>query len=134
MAGSNRFERVAALIREEIAALLLRGLKDPRIKMASVAEVKVSKDLRSAKVYVQVIGTDVDRKQTVLGLQSAQGFIRRELRERLSLRSVPELTFLADETAEKADRVFELLAQVKRDEEAKAGATGAASGGDDESE
>ena len=118
MAEGNRPDRVAALIREELAELLARGvMKDPRIKMASISDVKIAKDLKSAKVYVQVIGTPEDRVATIKGMQSAVGFIRKELRERLSLRQVPELTFFADESAEKADKVLGLLAEISRKRE-----------------
>ena len=82
--------------------------------------VKIAKDLKSAKVYVQVIGTPEDRVATIKGMQSAVGFIRKELRERLSLRQVPELTFFADESAEKADKVLGLLAEISRKREEKA--------------
>lgn len=117
---SNRPERVGALVREEISNLLQRGtLKDPRIKMASISDVKMSKDLMSAKVYVQVIGSEEDRIATIKGMQSAVGYIKKELRDRLSLRKVPELTFIADDSAEKADKVLGLLAGIARDRDAK---------------
>lgn len=102
--------------------MMIRGLKDPRIStMATISEVKLSKDLKNAKIYVQVIGDAKDREQTVVGLASATGFIRRELRSRLSLRAVPELTFHGDDTAEKADSLMGLLADIKRQDEARAG-------------
>src|SRR5687768_8926520 len=117
MAGSHRSERVSALIRDELNALLQRGLKDPRARGATVSDVKVSKDLKSAKVWVQYLGTPKERDSAVEGLTNATGFIRKELRERLSLRFVPELTFLPDEAGERADRVLGLLAQINRERE-----------------
>lgn len=96
--------------------MLVRGtIKDPRVQMATISAVEVSKDLRSAKVWVQVIGSATERKAAVTGLQSAAGFLRRELTHRLSLRSVPELRFVADESGERADRVMGLLSQIDRD-------------------
>lgn len=114
MAGF-RPERVAQLLQEAITEMLQRGhIKDPRVGQATVAEVKVTTDLRIAKVYVQAIGGAKEREDTVKGLQNAEGFIRRELRPMLSLKSVPELLFRADDTAEKADRVLGLLAQLNQ--------------------
>lgn len=114
MAGF-RPERVAQLLQEAITEMLQRGhIKDPRVGQATVAEVKVTTDLRIAKVYVQAIGGAKEREDTVKGLQNAEGFIRRELRPMLSLKSVPQLLFRADETAEKADRVLGLLAQLNQ--------------------
>jgi ribosome-binding factor A len=126
MPENHRSDRVAASLKAELALILQRGLKDPRIKMASIADVKVTADLRSAKVFVQVIGTPEDRASTVKGLQSASGFVRRELRARMSLKSIPELIFKADETAEKADRVLSLLAQAGREDAEKQAARGEA--------
>src|SRR5688572_16600013 len=127
MAGSHRAERVGALIRDEINSLLQRGLKDPRARGATVSDVKVAKDLKTAKVWVQYLGTPKERDEAVVGLTSAVGYIRKELRERLSLRFVPELTFFADEAAEKADRVLGLLAKIR------AGEAPAQAASDDES-
>lgn len=115
MAG-HRPERVAALLQEAITEMLQRGkLKDPRIGEATIAEVVVTDDLRIAKVYVQVLGSAEEREDTVEGLQAAEGWIRRELRPGLSMKSVPQLLFRGDETGEKADRVLGLLAQLNRD-------------------
>lgn len=129
MAGSHRSDRVSSLIRDELNALLQRGLKDPRARGATVSDVKVSKDLKNAKVWVQYLGTPKERDSAVEGLTNATGFIRKELRERLSLRFVPELTFLPDEAGERADRVLGLLAQITREREKPAVAAA-----DDESE
>ncbi len=120
MAGSHRAERVGALIRDEINSLLQKGLKDPRARGATVSDVKVAKDLKTAKVWVQSLGTAKERDAAVEGLTSAVGYIRKELRERLSLRFVPELTFFADEAAERADRVLGLLAKIRQGETAAA--------------
>ena len=115
MAG-HRPERVAHLLQQAITEFLQRGkLKDPRIAQATIAEVQVTKDLKVAKVYVQVLGGAEEREETVEGLQSAESFIRRELRPLLSLKQVPQLIFRGDETAERADRVLGLLAQLDRE-------------------
>ncbi len=112
---SNRPARLARVIREELAEILLRGLKDPRIRSATVSGVEVSRDLRNAKVFVQVIGDPKEREATVKGLSRAAGFLRRELLHRMSIRSVPELRFVLDEAAERADRVMGILAKLDRE-------------------
>lgn len=118
--NSNRPERVAKAIQEEITLLLQRGkLKDPRVAMATISEVRVTKDLKNAKIYVQVIGSPEEREATVTGLKNAAGFIRRELSQVMNMRQVPELRFHADDTAERADRVLGLLAGIAREREAK---------------
>jgi ribosome-binding factor A len=115
MPEASRAARVGALIKQEISTLLVRGgIKDPRVKMATIADVQLTKDLKIAKVYVQVIGSGKEREQAVIGMTSAAGWIRKELKNRLSLRSVPELRFFADETGEKADKVLGLLAEIDR--------------------
>ena len=115
MAG-HRPERVAQLLQEAITEMLQKGkLKDPRIAEATVAEVQVTRDLKVAKVFVQCLGGAEEREETVEGLQAAESFIRRELRPKLSLKSVPQLIFRGDDTAEKADRVLGLLAQINKD-------------------
>ena len=130
----NRPERVGKMMQEEITMLLQRGsIKDPRVALATISEVRVTKDLRQAKVYVQVIGTPEEREATVKGLSSAAGFIRRELAKVMSMRVVPELRFVADDTAEKADRVLGLLAGLERDRSAKVPPSDSEADDDDES-
>jgi ribosome-binding factor A len=91
--------------------------------MASISEVKLANDLRSGKVFVQVIGTPEERASTVKGMQNAHGFIRKQLRDRLSLRVAPDLIFVADEAAERADKVLGLLAGLAKERDAAAAAT-----------
>lgn len=106
---SHRVERVADAIREVIAELLLRGIKDPRVGMATITGVKVTPDLRHARVYFSVIGDDASRTRTLAGLRSAAGFIRNQIGKRLSLRVSPEVIFELDPSFERADRVLRLL-------------------------
>ncbi len=114
---SRRIERLNHLIRQEITELLQREAKDPRLAvMVSVTRVSVSADLHYARVYVSVMGTEEEKKGLVMGLHAASGFLRRELAGRLTLRHTPELTFVYDDTMEKAGRVIELIDQVKASE------------------
>jgi ribosome-binding factor A len=117
MGTSHRVERVAAQLREEISQIIVRDLKDPRIEMTSVTDVKLSPDLRSATVKVSVVGEPENRRAAVLGLEHAKGFIRRELGTRLSnLRFAPELHFQLDEGIAYSVRVSQLLREVQKED------------------
>lgn len=106
----SRTDRVADRIREEIAEILTRRVKDPRIGFITVTAVEVSHDLRNAKVFVTVYGDEDHRKAGLKGVQSAARFIRGELGKRLQMKFTPELLFREDTTVDKANRVLELLA------------------------
>jgi ribosome-binding factor A len=113
--GSHRVERVAAQLRQEISEIIIRDLKDPRVGMATITEVKVSPDLRNATVKVSVVGDAEGRQAAIDGLDHAKGFIRRELGTRLSnLRFAPELRFQLDEGVEYSVRVSQLLREAQQ--------------------
>lgn len=106
----RRADRVADQVREAIAELLLRGdIKDPRIGMVTLTGVRMSDDLRHAKVFFSVVGDAATQKRTLAGLRSAAGFVRREVARRLQLRFAPEVMFEFDAGPERAQRVAELL-------------------------
>lgn len=98
MASEERARRVGEVVRAEIAALLSKGVKDPRVGFVSVMAVKMSPDLRYANVYVSVYGSAKEKKSSLIGLKSSAGWIRRELGKRLSLRLTPEVRFFEDST------------------------------------
>ena len=101
-----RRERVAEQLREEIAALMLRDMKDPRVRLASISRVSVSPDLRSARVRVSVLGDEEAQRATLAGLRSATGLIRRELGRRLqNLKFTPDLRFEIDPSIEYSVRM-----------------------------
>jgi ribosome-binding factor A len=100
----KRADRVGALIKEEISGLILRSVKDPRIGFVTVTRVRVSDDLRHAKIYVVSRGGE----EALVGLKSAAGFLRGELGRRLSLRYAPELLFFLDDSLEKDLHLAEL--------------------------
>ncbi len=108
----KRSEKVAEAIHEEISGLLIKGVKDPRIGMVTVTGVKVTDDLHLATVYFSVIGTDADRKGAEAGLNSAKGFLRREIGKVLRMRYVPDLLFRYDESVEYGSRIESLLKQI----------------------
>lgn len=111
-----RQQRLAEQIRDEIAQMLREEVKDPRIGFASIVKVELSGDLRVAKVYVSVLGDAEAKKNTQKGLDSALGFIRHELAQRLRLRFVPEVRFVMDESIAHGARIAELLHKIKGDE------------------
>ena len=88
--------RVGELIQAELAALLARGLKDPRLQMSTVSHVEVTPDLRQARVYVSRFGSEAEQDAMLEGFQRAAGFIRGQLGRRLKLRYIPQLTFTLD--------------------------------------
>ena len=111
-----RLQRVNQLIREEISHLVQRELKDPRLGFVTVTEVDVAKDLRSAKVYVSVLGSDAQWQASLEALESARGFIRNWLLPRLRLRSVPHLTFHPDRSMAHAAHIQTVLEGLRAEE------------------
>ena len=101
--------RVGELLQAEIADLLLRQLKDPRLSMATISRVDVSPDLREARVYVSRVGSESEQKETMEGFDRALGFIRGQLGRRLKLRYTPSLTFLLDTAIADGVRISRLL-------------------------
>lgn len=112
---TRRIERVNHLLREELAALILRSAKDPRLAAVSIMAVKVTSDLKYATVYVRAGGDEGALAEALSGLESAEGYLRRELGRRLHLRRIPEMSFEVDRTLEHADRIESLLRQVRPD-------------------
>lgn len=112
-----RARRLAELVKEEIGQLLQRGLKDPRVGFVSVTEVEASADLSHIKVFFSPYGDEEAKRLTMAGLESARGFIRSELGQRLRLRHTPELEFMADDSIERGARIISLLQEIKRDTE-----------------
>lgn len=110
--GSHRAERVADLIRRELGELLEREVKDPRVGFVTVTRVEVTRDLRIARVAVTILGEGPQEKESLRGLAAAQGFLRRELAQRLGLRHTPELEFHLDRSLEAEQRMEALLRQI----------------------
>jgi ribosome-binding factor A len=110
-----RSKRVAASVREELASIVAYELKDPRASGAVVTAVEMAGDLRSAKVRVRLLegGQDAARRNALLeALGRASSLLRREITQRLALRTAPELKFYYDEGVERATRIEELLAEI----------------------
>jgi ribosome-binding factor A len=109
----NRSERVAEEIRKEAATMLFGEIHDPRIGFVTITKVQVSKDLRHAKVYFSIVGSDEEKEKTIEGLQSSSGYMRREIGKRLKLRYFPELTFKYDDSLEYASRIEKIIKEIK---------------------
>lgn len=109
---TQRTNRVDQLLREQIGELLAREVADPRIGFVTITDVETTPDLRHAKVWVSVIGTEDERRDAVRGLAHAMPFIRRELGKRLRIRRIPDLHIVSDDTFERGTRVLHLLAEL----------------------
>jgi ribosome-binding factor A len=116
----KRCEKVAEAIHEEISSLLIKGVKDPRVGLVTVTGVKVTDDLHLATVYFSVIGDEAVRKGAEAGLNSARGFLRREIGKVLRMRYVPDLMFRYDESVEYGSRIENLLRQINVTDETDA--------------
>jgi ribosome-binding factor A len=117
VATSQRQDRVAHQIQRELSDLFLGGIKDDRVAqhLVSVTGVKVTKDLSVARVYVSVLGGESDRAEAMRGLESAAGFIRREIGQRINLRHVPEMRFILDRSIERGVNLISLLDKIKEE-------------------
>jgi ribosome-binding factor A len=110
----RRGDRVAAAIREVVATFLAEEAKDPRIRsFVTVTGVEVTRDLRHAKVFVSVMGSDADRAKTFEGLASIASFLRARVGQNLRLRLAPEISFKPDESVAHAAHIENLLSQIK---------------------
>jgi len=106
--------RVGEALREEIETLVEGELADPRIGLATVSEVQLAPDGRSGRVFVAVEGDEKQVRETMAGIESAKGFIRHELVERLQLRHVPDLHFLLDQSEQYGACIDQLLDRVRK--------------------
>lgn len=109
MANYNRMDRISEEVKKELS-LIIRELKDPRITtVVSVVNVKVTKDLKFAKAYISVFGNEKAQKGVIDALESASGFIRREIGRRVKLRATPEFSFVLDNSIEYGAHINEVL-------------------------
>lgn len=113
MPSPARLQRIADQIRRELSGLLLRDLNDPRLKQIFITDAKVDRELAFADVYVSALEGSARSGEILEGLDSAAGFIRRELAARVELRAFPRLRFHWDPTPENADRIERVLAELR---------------------
>jgi len=109
---SQRTDRLDSQIRQELMDLLQREMKDPRLGFATITRVQTARDLGHARVWVSVLGSDLERERTMGALRVATPWLRRRLGERLSLRHVPELTVREDDSIASADRVLRIIQEL----------------------
>lgn len=112
----RRADRVAEAIRQEVATFLANDVKDPRVMgLVTVTGAEVTRDLRHAKVYVSIMGSDAERAATFEGLASVASHLRSRIGRALRLRLAPEITFRPDESIAHAARIESLLAKLKEE-------------------
>jgi len=107
---------VSDLVKREVAELLMRKVKDPRVKAITITGVDVTKDLRLARVFYSLIGGEKDIRLAQAGLDSAKGFIKREIGLRLELKHVPDIVFKHDPSLEEGSRMEKLFQKIREDE------------------
>ena len=127
--GYSRADRVADQIRMEVADILMRKIKDPRVRSVTVTDVEVTTDLRLARVFVTALGSEDETRETFAGLAKASGFVRGELGRRLSLRYLPEVVFVKDLSGPRGDRVLQLLEELHPPHEGEGGGSSSGQSG-----
>jgi ribosome-binding factor A len=106
-------QRVSKLIKQEISSLLERKVNDPRLKnLVSVTEVRLSPDIKYAKVFVSILGNEADKKEMLAGFNAASSFLQRELASRIRLKHIPQLSFCYDDSIEREAKLLGLIEQV----------------------
>lgn len=113
----TRADRVGGEIQKVLSELLLRTIKDPRLKMTLITGVKMTPDLKLARIYYTVTGLEIKPKDIQAGLNSARGYLRRSLAKQLNLRYIPALEFYHDDSFEYGDRINRLLQSVQEEDE-----------------
>lgn len=111
----KRSQRLSILLREEIADIIMRRVKDPRLGFVTVTDVEMSEDLKIAKIYISVYEGDKDL--TIEILNSAKGIIRNEVSKRVKVKFIPSIEFRIDRSIEHGDRIDRLLKEIKEKEE-----------------
>lgn len=120
--NSIKNTRVNTEVQRELSNIIRGGIKDPRVApMTSVVSVEVAPDLKTCKAYISVLGNEEAQQNTVKGLQSAEGYIRRELAHTLNMRNTPEIKFVLDQSIEygvmMSKKISEVTKDLKNDEE-----------------
>ncbi|MEE0954615.1 MAG: 30S ribosome-binding factor RbfA [Eubacterium sp.] len=131
--NSVKYSRVNAAIVEEVSRIIRTEMKDPRIAVVtSVTGAEVSTDLKECRIFISVLGSEEEKKETIDALERGEGFIRRELAHSLNLRNTPYLHFKLDESIEYGVRMSEIIDKVKKQDEEKAAAYAGKTSNDEE--
>ena len=112
---ADRMRRIDEAMREVLSGAITSELKDPRVGFVTVTSVDTAPDLRHARVYVSVLGTDSVRRRSLDGLRSAHGFLQRRVADELHLKHTPTLDFVYDDTLDRAQRIDSLLKREAED-------------------
>ncbi|MDX2500107.1 MAG: 30S ribosome-binding factor RbfA [Deltaproteobacteria bacterium] len=116
MTSFSRADRVGGLIQETLADLLNKSIHDPRLQRATITSVKMSADLKLARVYFAIYGDDKKSEDAARGFESARGFIKRILAPKLGLRYMPDLKFFYDDSFDYGSHIDQLLEKIKTDD------------------
>lgn len=120
--NKKRINRISEEIKRVVSELLRKGIKDPRISpMSSVTRAEVTNDLSFANIYISVLGDEEEKLNTLRGLKSAKGFIRKEIGNRIDLRHAPEPIFYLDESIEQSLRISRIIDDLNKEDEKKRG-------------
>lgn len=111
-----RVEKVQELMKQEVSDIIFNELKDPRIGFVTVTSVTCTEDLREAKIYVSVMGDEKKARDTLNGLNSSLGFVRREIGKRIRLRFTPEISFALDTSLNYSDHIQRLLNEIHEEQ------------------
>lgn len=119
MVSKTRKQRISERIREELSEMLLQEVSDPRLSGISVTDVEVDRELAYANIYVSALEGSSRAQEILDGLEHAQGFLRRELSQRIELRTFPRLRFHWDPTYERAEKIERLIAELHAQEDTR---------------
>jgi ribosome-binding factor A len=115
MSGARRLLKAAEAIREVVSMAILTELRDPRVQNVTVLAVEVAPDMREAKVFISVMGSESQQRTTLNGLKNATGFLQAKIADRIETRYTPRLTFVIDEGVKKSVAVQQILEQIARE-------------------
>ena len=105
-------DRISGIIQKEVSEIIQFSLKDPKVGFITITDVRVTNDLSIAKIYVSFLGQDARQEAGMKALERSKGFIRSELAKRMSIRKVPSLVFLADDSLEKGNKIEKIIADI----------------------
>ncbi len=113
--NSIKNTRINGEVMKELSLIIRQEIKDPRIHMmTSVTDVEVAPDLKTCKAYISVMGSEEEKKATIMGLRSAEGYIRRQLAKNLNLRNTPEIQFILDKSIEYGVRMGKIINEISQ--------------------
>ena len=106
-----RVDKLDSILLRELSVIISQEINDPKLGFPTVTEVDVSPDLRNAKVYVSFLGKNYKKRDGIQALRQAKGYIKTQLAKRIKIRKIPDLTFIVDDTLDKAEKIEEILSK-----------------------